>query len=145
MRTQSTIMLLATAGLLAVTGCTSTETTEPKPDAKPASSSPPKASPNRDAVRAAAGLPPEPKGTARTAFLASLNAIDKDIVHGKDDKAISRGIDTCGIFKRFPNDQAKQVDQTNKRWISATHPDGHGLIKAAKILEVAHKEICPNF
>ncbi|MFJ5804855.1 hypothetical protein [Streptomyces sp. NPDC093093] len=144
MRTHRTIMLLATAGLLAVTGCTSTEASKPEAPAKPASS-PTTATPNPDARRVAAGLPVEPRGAARTAFLAGLDAIDTDIVHGKDDKAISRGIDTCGLIKRFPNDKAGQVDQTNKRWISATHPEGHGLAKAGKILEVARKNICPDF
>ncbi|MFC9121371.1 hypothetical protein ACFTXO_16485 [Streptomyces sp. NPDC057067] len=74
-----------------------------------------------------------------------MNAIDEDIVHGKDDKAISRGVDTCGIFSRFPDDEPKQIDQTNQRWSSPTHPEGHGLATAEKILDLAHKHICPDF
>lgn len=147
MRTHHTaITLLATAGLLTLTGCSS----EPKPDSKPISSQPaaaPAATPSADpdAARAAAGLPPEPKGAQRKAFLDGLNAIDKDIVHGKDDKAISRGIDTCGLVKTFPGDLTKQVEQTNKRWTSPTHPDGHGQVKAAQILAVSQSAICPTF
>lgn len=147
MRTHHTAAALAAATLLlTLTGCAEVVTSEPKPDDKIAS--PPAAaasSTDPDAARAAVGLPPEPKGPARKAFLDGLNAIDKDIVHGKDDKAISRGIDTCGIFKRFPGDTAKQVDQTNKRWTSPTHPEGHGQTKAAQILAVAHATICPTY
>jgi hypothetical protein len=143
MRTHHTITTLAAAGLLALTGCTSV-TSEPKPAAKPAA--PPAAtSANPDAARAAAGLPAEPKGAQRQAFLDGLNAIDKDIVHGKDDKAISRGIDTCGAIKSFPGDITKQAEQTNKRWTSPTHPEGHGQTKAAQILAVVHTTICPTY
>ncbi|MFE2243896.1 hypothetical protein ACFXCU_30855 [Streptomyces virginiae] len=150
MRTHHAAALAAVALLLPLTGCAEVATSEPKPDDKIATSPPADApaatsSTDPDAARAAAGLPPEPKGPARKAFLDGLNAIDKDIVHGKDDKAISRGIDTCGIFKRFPGDTAKQVDQTNKRWTSPTHPDGHGQTKAAQILAVAHGAICPTY
>ncbi|MGW1938969.1 hypothetical protein [Streptomyces goshikiensis] len=139
MRTHHTVAALtAAAAVLALTGCSS----DPKPKTPAA---PTTASANPDAARSAAGLPPEPKGAQRAAFLTALNAIDKDIVHGKDDKAISRGIDTCGLYKRFPGDPAKQAEQTNQRWTSPTHPEGHGLATAAKILVVAHTTICPDF
>ncbi|MCX4780070.1 hypothetical protein [Streptomyces sp. NBC_01264] len=146
MRTHHTAAVLLAAAAIALTGCSS----EPKPDAMPISSPSPAApastsSVDRDAARAAAGLPPEPKGAQRKAFLDGLNAIDKDIVHGKDDKAISRGIDTCGLVKNFPGDLTKQVEQTEKRWTSPTHPDGHGQVKAAQILAVSQAAICPTF
>jgi hypothetical protein len=153
MRTHHAITILATAGVLALTSCSSDTTASPGPSAswvrdtgtaQPAPG-PSSGSANPDAARAAAGLPAEPKGAQRQAFLASLNAIDKDIVHGKDDKAISRGIDTCGTIKRFPGDQAKQAEQTNQRWTSPTHPEGHGLATAAKILAAAHTTICPTY
>lgn len=151
MRTHHTAAVLAAAAtLLALTGCSAAVTSEPKPDDKTTLSSPAAApaatsSIDPDAARVAAGLPPAPKGAQRQAFLDGLNAIDKDIVHGKDDKAISRGIDTCGIYKRFPGDTAKQVEQTNKRWTSPTHPEGHGLATATQILAVTHTTICPTF
>ncbi|MFD8615324.1 hypothetical protein ACFV09_41670 [Streptomyces sp. NPDC059631] len=114
---------------------------------KPASPAKPSKISQADLDKAckAAGLPPEPMAAQRQAFLRGLNAIDTDIVQGKDDKAVHRGIDTCGIVKRFPGDKAKQIDQTNQRWSKPTHPEGHGLTKAAKILDVAHKNICPDF
>ncbi|MEU7295149.1 hypothetical protein AB0A76_18320 [Streptomyces exfoliatus] len=40
---------------------------------------------------------------------------------------------------------AVQIAQTNKRWISPTHPDGHGLAIAEKILDAAHKHLCRDF
>ncbi|WP_412074676.1 hypothetical protein ACLF6K_00455 [Streptomyces xanthophaeus] len=150
MRTHHTIATLAAAGLLTLTGCSGAVTSKPKPDGKPISSASADApaatqSVDPDAARAAAGLPAEPKGAQRKAFLDALNAIDKDIVHGKDDKAISRGIDTCGAIKSFPGDITKQVEQTNKRWTSPTHPEGHGQTKAAQILAVVQAAICPAY
>lgn len=142
---RTTAAIAAAAALLALTGCSSV-TSEPKPDDKVVSS--PSAAATKadpDAARAAAGLPPEPKGAQREAFLDGLNAIDKDIVHGKDDKAISRGIDTCGAIKSHPGDIPKQVEQTEKRWTSPTHPEGHGQVKAAQILAVVHTTICPTY
>jgi hypothetical protein len=114
-------------------------------DSKPAATKSDISQADRDKAREAAGLPAEPKGAQRQAFIDGLNAIDPDVVHGKEDKAVSRGIDTCGILKRFPGDRAKQIDQSNRRWSSPMHPEGHGLAKAAKILDVAHKNICPDF
>lgn len=138
-----------------VNACGGDDSSDTKPKAaagtKPAAKPTPSATPSKisqadlDKALEAAGLPPAPKAAQRQAFLKGLNAIDTDIVHGKDDKAVSRGIDTCGILKRFPSDETQQIDQTNKRWSSPTHPEGHGLAKAAKILDVAHKNICPDF
>ncbi|MGW2591969.1 hypothetical protein ACWCXC_17120 [Streptomyces sp. NPDC001515] len=98
-----------------------------------------------DAARKAAGLPPRPDAATTAAYIKALDAIDRDIVHGKTEKAVSRGSDTCGLIKRFPGDEAKQADQTNQRWSSPTHPDGHGLATAKKILTVTHKHLCPDF
>ncbi|MCT9010011.1 hypothetical protein [Streptomyces rhizosphaerihabitans] len=137
-----------------VDACGGNDSSDPEPKAA-ASSKPakpkPSAAPSKisqadlDKALEAAGLPATPKAAQRQAFLKGLNAIDTDIVHGKDDKAVSRGMDTCGLLKRFPGDETKQIDQTNQRWSSPTHPEGHGLAKAAKILDVAHKNICPDF
>lgn len=151
MRTHHTITLLAAGALLALTGCADPDadhagmSDEGKASPSTSSSSAAPRSVDPDAARAAAGLPAEPKGAQRQAFLDGLNAIDKDIVHGKDDKAISRGIDTCGAIKSFPGDITKQVEQTNKRWTSPTHPEGHGQTKAGQILAVVHTTICPTY
>ncbi|MET9606388.1 hypothetical protein ABZZ17_15120 [Streptomyces sp. NPDC006512] len=145
MRPHHTLLTLAAAaGLLVLTGCTEVAPAEPKPGASAAAAKPSPAH-DPDALRAAAGLPAAPKGPARQAFLDGLDAIDRDIVHGKGDKAVSRGIDTCGTVKNSPGDRTRQTDQVNKRWTSPTHPEGHGLAKAAKILDVAHAHLCPAF
>ncbi|MFF4320456.1 hypothetical protein [Streptomyces sp. NPDC001568] len=160
MRTHHTVLsLAAAAGLLVLTGCAEVTPVESKPAALPSTAKPsappasapaasapkPSATHDPDALRAAAGLPTAPKGAARQAFIGGLDAIDRDIVHGKEDKAISRGIDTCSAIKSNPGDRPKQIQQTERRWSSPTHPEGHGAAKAAKILDVAHKNICPTF
>ncbi|MFD9454942.1 hypothetical protein ACFWBC_17895 [Streptomyces sp. NPDC059985] len=166
MRTHHTVLTLTTvAGLLVLTGCAEVAPAESKPAALPSAAKPsvpsasapaaaaPKPSavkssaPSADpaAARAAAGLPAAPEGAARQAFIGGLDAIDRDIVHGKEDKAISRGVNTCSAIKSHPGDRAKQIEQTEQRWTSPTHPEGHGAAKAARILDVAHKNICPTF
>ncbi|MFF5503142.1 hypothetical protein [Streptomyces roseolus] len=155
MRTK-TISLTATAILtLALTACGAADNPPATPSdkqgaeastAKPTAVSPTALSPDALAsARAAAGLPPKPDAATAAAFIAALDAIDKDIVHGKEEKALSRGADTCSAYKRYPGEEAKQLDQTNKRWSSPTHPDGHGLATAKKILAASHKHLCPDF
>ncbi|MGA5069290.1 hypothetical protein ACPB9E_37045 [Streptomyces exfoliatus] len=137
---------LIIAAILALTSCGgSEEPTAEKPSAKHSTTGGTLSPDARESARAAAGLPPEPSPLDRGAFLAVLDTIDPDIVHGKEDKAISRGLDTCALFKRFPGETAKQIAQTNKRWISPTHPDGHSLAIAEKILDAAHKHLCRDF
>ncbi len=95
-------------------------------------------------AREAAGLPsPEPQ--PRADFLAALNALEPDLVHGKDDKAISRGLDTCSTLKRHPGDRSKQIETTAKRWTSPDHPEGRSLPMAEKVLDLSHKHLCPDF
>lgn len=78
-------------------------------------------------------------------FSRSLTQSNPDIVHGKEDKATSRGLDTCAAYVRYPGDTAKQIDTTNKRWSSPSHPDGHGRATAEKILQPAHMHLCPDY
>ncbi|WP_326659598.1 hypothetical protein [Streptomyces sp. NBC_00385] len=141
MRTRITTAAIATGLLLAtLTACGSSDD-DAKPEASPSTLS----QADRDAALKAAGLPPRPDDAAAAAYVKALDAIDTDIAHGKTDKAVSRGMDTCGLIKRFPSDETKQADQTNKRWSSPTHPEGHGLATAKKILTVTHKQLCPDF
>ncbi|MGW0942917.1 hypothetical protein ACWD4O_10245 [Streptomyces sp. NPDC002623] len=97
------------------------------------------------AAREAAGLPPTPQPAEWAAYIKALDAIDADIVHGKEDKAISRGIDSCSGIKRYPDDKALQVKTTGSRFTSPDHPEGRDTATATKILNVAHKYICPDF
>ncbi|MFJ2701870.1 hypothetical protein ACIO3R_01560 [Streptomyces sp. NPDC087428] len=140
MRTRTAAIVTAGLLLTTLTACGSSDNDKP---AAPASKTASQA--DLDAARKAAGLPPRPDTATTAAYIKALNAIDVDIAHGKRDKAVSRGMDTCGIIKRFPGDEAKQADQTNKRWSSPTHPDGHGLATAKKILAATHKHLCPDF
>lgn len=49
------------------------------------------------------------------------------------------------MIKDHPKGPVQQTEQTNKRWTSPSHPDGHGLTKAARILAVTHTIICPTY
>jgi hypothetical protein len=99
----------------------------------------------RASIRADAGLPPTPNAADWAAYIKALDAIDPDIVHGKEDKAVSRGINTCSAFKRYPGDRPKQVDVTRQRFTSPTSPEGRGTATAEKILDATHKHICPDY
>ncbi|MFJ8081976.1 hypothetical protein ACIQ6Y_15330 [Streptomyces sp. NPDC096205] len=96
-------------------------------------------------IREAAGLPPTPQPAQWAAYIKALNAIDPDIVHGKEDKAVSRGIDTCSTYKRYPGDSAQQLKATRQRFTSPTHPEGRSAETAQLILDAAHKHICPSY
>ncbi|MEU3945445.1 hypothetical protein [Streptomyces sp. NPDC029526] len=114
------------------------------------SSSPSAISPEaRESIRERAGLPPEPDLTTRQAYLADLDAIDTDIVHGKGDKAVSRGLNQCSSFKMTKDgkklSRAKLVEHANYRFTSPNHPNGHGTEIAEQILDVVHKHLCPDF
>ncbi|MCX5071027.1 DUF732 domain-containing protein [Streptomyces sp. NPDC054949] len=146
MRTHHTVTLFA-AGLLALTGC-SEATSEPQADAKVASS--PSASQSSvspealSSAAAAAGIPPSPAPEQRAIYLAALNKIDPEIVNGKDDKAISRGLSQCQSMKD-EKDPTKRVESTNRRFISPNHPDGFGPTKAAFILAAVQTNLCPTY
>ncbi|MGV9340579.1 hypothetical protein [Streptomyces sp. NPDC003688] len=144
MRTRTIIAAATTALAVALTGC-SLEA-RPESDAK---ASPSKAdgisAEDMAKAREAAGLPPEPTAAQAAALVRDLNAIDPDIVHGKTEKALSRATNTCGTFKSFPGDRAKQIKQTTIRWSSPTHPEGRTLPVAEKILDAVHKNLCPKF
>jgi hypothetical protein len=91
-----------------------------------------------------AGIPPTPNPEAWRAYIAALKAIDPDIVHGKEEKAVDRGRDQCGSVKDS-NDQAKLVDLTNLRFTSPGHPNGFGKAKATRILAAVRRYICPTY
>lgn len=135
------------AALLALSACTTDSNTDAKAKTKatPSSSAPSVSAEDLAKARKAAGLPPSPKPADRAAYLAGLNAIDPDIVHGKDDKAITRGINSCSSIRNWPDDKAQQVEWTGNRYTSPTHPEGRDTATATKILALARKHICPDF
>lgn len=93
-----------------------------------------------------APFPPEPNEQDWDAYIAALNAIDPDIVHGKEEKAVDRGRDQCKTIRDHPDDQDMLIEYTNKRFTSPHHPypEGHGDVVSGKILKVVRKYICPE-
>jgi len=91
-----------------------------------------------------APFPPEPNAENWAAYIDGLNAIDPDIVHGKEEKAIDRGRDQCKTVRDHPDDQDLLIEYTNKRFTSPTHPEGHGSAESAQILQLVRKYICPE-
>jgi hypothetical protein len=138
MRTRTTIGILAVLAVT-LTACSSSDSSD-QADHKPS-----KLTPEQNAsIDAANGIPPEPKPAARAAYIADLDAIHKDIVHGKPDKAIDRGRNQCSSIKQG-QDRAKLIETTNFRFSSPDHPNGHGTDIAEQILDVVHKRLCPDF
>lgn len=143
MRICTAIAAITAALAVTLVGCTTDSTTDAK--ASPSSSAPSVSAADLAKAREAAGLPPSPEPAARAAYIDGLNAIDPDIVHGKDDKAVSRGINTCSTIKSSPKDKAKQIKLTGQRFTSPTHPEGRDAATSEKILNLVHKHICPDF
>lgn len=95
---------------------------------------------------AAGGIPPTPGPDAWAAYIKALKAIDPAIVGDKDEKTIvNRGRDQCSSVKEWPNDQAKLIDLTNRRFTAPGHPDGFGKAKAEAILAAVREHICPTY
>ncbi|MFJ9076804.1 hypothetical protein ACIRO3_16355 [Streptomyces sp. NPDC102278] len=144
--------VIAAAGL---TACGSSDEGADKPAAK----TPPSTAPNSASSAPAAtgspsaatgtakgkGIPPKPDAATQAKYIATLTAIDPDIVNTKPDKAVDRGRNQCETIGSFPTDKQKQTDLTNQRFTSPAHPDGFGPAKAAKILEAVHTHLCPTF
>lgn len=146
MRTHHTIALLAAAGLFTLTACSSAST-DPTPAAPSVSSAPspaPSSTVDMEAIRSAAGIPPSPAPAQRAAYLAALNKIDPEIVNGKDDKAVSRGLNQCQAMQN-QKDPAKRVESANGRFISPNHPDGFGTTKSALIIAAVQANLCPTY
>ncbi|WP_331738748.1 hypothetical protein [Streptomyces sp. NBC_01276] len=119
MRTLHLATVFAAATLLTLTGCSS--------------SSP----------KAATDVQVSPAPGQQATYLAALNAIDPEIVNGKDDKAISRGLDQCTAMKTETNPN-RRVTQVEERFISPHHPGGFGPAKSSLILGAVQKNLCPT-
>lgn len=92
------------------------------------------------------GIPPTPSAEDQAAYIAALNAIDPAIVGDKDEaRIVGRGRDQCSSVRESPDDQAKLIDLTNRRFTAPDHPDGFGPEKAAQILAVVRQYICPTY
>jgi hypothetical protein len=132
---------LVFAVLLSLSACGNTSGTSTGTDAAKTNESVPSGA--IASAEANAGIPSKPDAATTAAYIGALKAIDPDIVHGKDDRAVSHGRDQCGSVHSSPNDQAKLVDLANQRFTSPNHPNGFGKDKATRILEVVRKYLCP--
>ncbi|WP_046496539.1 hypothetical protein [Streptomyces odonnellii] len=144
MRTRTTTAAVAALLLATLTACG----TEPEPSAKAAASAPATLSAeDKAAAREAAGLPPEPNATTRAAFLDALTAIDPRIIKpGKDDQAVSRGLNQCSSIKSSPDDREKLSQQALDRFTVNTRlPDIATPETGGKIVDVVRKHLCPDF
>ncbi|MCX4782298.1 hypothetical protein [Streptomyces sp. NBC_01264] len=148
MRRHHVIIALSAAGILALTGCGSDSgaPNADKPSASTVPSAAPSSSPSADpsAARPDSGLPPSPAPAQRAAYLAALNAIDPEIVNGKDDKAVSRGLDQCQSMKG-EKDPAERVSGANQRFIGPNHPNGFGPVKSGLIVAAVQTNLCPTY
>ncbi|WP_327302639.1 DUF732 domain-containing protein [Streptomyces sp. NBC_01298] len=152
MRRHHVITALTGAALLALAGCGDSDAPAPGKSSGPAPAStvpsvdPSAGRPSADpsAARPDSGLPPSPAPAQRAAYLAALNAIDPEIVNGKEDKAVSRGLDQCQSMKG-EKDPAKRVAGANQRFIGPNDPDGFGPVKSALIVAAAQANLCPTY
>ncbi|MGR6997613.1 hypothetical protein ACU686_05140 [Yinghuangia aomiensis] len=113
--------------------------------AKSSSTSDPLDDQQRASILADAGYPPKPDAATWSAYISALDAIDPDIVHLKQDKAVSRGRDQCGSIKTRPADREYLVGLVLQRFTSPGHPEGFGRAKAGQILDVVHEHLCPTY
>ncbi|PWJ02403.1 hypothetical protein DKG34_38665 [Streptomyces sp. NWU49] len=141
MRTRITTVGVLAALALTLTACSSEE--EPTVDNKPSSIS----AEDKAKAREAAGLPPEPDAAARKAFLDALNAIDSRIIKpGKEDQAVSRGLNQCSSIKSSPGDREKLAQLALERFTVTTRlPEIATQETGERILDAVHKHLCPDF
>ncbi|GLH97341.1 hypothetical protein [Phytohabitans aurantiacus] len=133
---------VAAAAAVFALGCGAGGAGEDKADEPPATTAP---AVDMSAALAAAGIPPAPEAKAWTAYIAALRKIDPAIVGDDEEKAVDRGRNQCGSVKEHPDDEAKLVDLTNKRFTAPGHSAGFGKAKATKILAAVRKYICPSY
>ncbi|MEU5160642.1 hypothetical protein AB0G74_13675 [Streptomyces sp. NPDC020875] len=151
MRTRHTALTLLTAALL-LTGTACSLETSPEPTKTirpPTTATPPVKEPSAEDLakaREAAGLPPKPDATVAAAYIAALNAIDPRIVKtGKEDQAISRGLNQCGSIKSA-KDKSELPQQALDRFTIGTRlPDIATPATGTAILAAVHKNLCPTF
>ncbi|WP_055693000.1 hypothetical protein [Streptomyces prasinopilosus] len=140
MRTRATTAGILAALALTLTACSSEE--EPTVDNKPSNIS----AEDKAKAREAAGLPPEPDEAVRKAFLDALNAIDPRIIKpGKEDQAVSRGLNQCSSIKGS-DDREKLAQQALGRFTIDTRlPELNTPETGQKIVDAVHKHLCPDF
>jgi hypothetical protein len=77
------------------------------------------------------------------AYVADLRRIDPAIVGDGDPRAlVDRGRDQCAAIRAAPDDRARLIELTDRRFTAPGHPEGFGAEKAAAILDVVRERIC---
>ena len=126
-RTRAHRAALATAVLLALAACSSSDGDSSAPE--------PSSSTDTSSARAAAGLPEDPTGEHRTAYLAALAAIDPALVADEED-AIDNGINQCsGLTGADPVNSAIQRFSSSDFQVTEE--------QAAAINNAVQTHICP--
>lgn len=144
---RNTISRLMTTAVLTLTLTACGSNTQPATKATTPTTEAPTLSPDAKAsARAAAGLPPEPNAKTRQAYLDALNAIDPRIIKpGKEDQAVSRGINQCSSIKSN-KDKAKLAELALDRFTVTTRlPDIATPETGKKITKAVHTHLCPGF
>ncbi|WP_166028492.1 hypothetical protein [Streptomyces chilikensis] len=145
MRIRTTFASVIVATL---TACGSGSTSPDPANAKSATSQAPSISAEDLAkAREAAGLPPEPDAKARGAYLDALNAIDARIIKpGKEDQAVSRGMNQCRTVKDSPDDTQKLAEAALDRFtVNSRLPEIAIPATGEKITAAVRKHLCPDF
>jgi hypothetical protein len=94
---------------------------------------------------ARSGLPPKPGADDEAAYVRALTAIDPDIVHDDEDRAVARGREQCRTIHGLPGDRDGQIAAAGQRFTSPGHPHGFGTAKGARIVDAVHTNLCPGF
>ncbi|MFF5634493.1 hypothetical protein [Streptomyces sp. NPDC012825] len=147
MRKNITAGLVVTAALvLALTACGTTLKPErPATAPVPTTAEPSPGPETRASARAAAGLPPEPTATARQAYLDAFNTIDTRIIKpGKEDQAVSRGINQCGSLKNTKDEDKLAQTSLERFTISSRLPDIATPETGKKITRAVRTHPCPD-
>lgn len=100
-------------------------------------------------MESVSSVPPKPDDAVASAFVAALDAIDPDIVHGRPVKAVDRARNQCSSNADWQGVgepkliEARLVELTRQRFTSPSHPDGFGSDVAVRILAAIREYICP--
>lgn len=144
MNRTATALLAVAIAAAGLTACSSDKTAEKKtPPVVQTPAQDPAASPSKPLASAESknGIPPKPDAATQAKYIRALDAIDPAIVNGKEDRAVSRGRDTCGTLHSFPKDHAKVVDTTRQRFSGAKQ---FSTAQAEKILTAVQTHLCPK-
>ncbi|GHC48857.1 hypothetical protein GCM10010507_25600 [Streptomyces cinnamoneus] len=143
-RTTALLAVALTAAVLTACGSDKDGSTDsentPPPAPTTATTAPPAPTTPTNAATPA-GVPPKPDAATQAAYIRALSAISPALVGGKEDRAVSRGRDTCGTIHSFPNDHAKVVSLTQKRFSGATQVTTE---QTEQILIAVQANLCPK-